>query len=82
MSVQCEKCGWEYSETREACPRCGKQKPVCMHVWVFDGLEAMNGKRMIHSRCMICGAMRTEIPVGRIPLDEDGKRYTGLLEED
>lgn len=82
MSVQCEKCGWEYDESRESCPRCGKAKPVCLHVWIFDGLDIEKGKRMIRSRCMLCGAHRTDIPVARIPLDEDGRKYSGLLEED
>lgn len=78
----CPKCGWAASEERAVCPRCGKPFPDCMHVYVFDGLEIRKGKRMIRSRCMICGARRTEIPVARIQLDEDGKKYTGLLEEE
>ena len=77
---RCVCCGQTIPEGTQVCKPC--EQAACLHVWVFDGLDFVKGKRMIRSRCMICGARRTEIPVARIPLDEDGKKHTGLLEEE
>ena len=80
MLDRCVCCGEPIPEGRQVCPAC--EQKACMHVWVFDCIEEMDGKRVIKMKCSVCGARRTDIPVARISLDEDGKRFTGLLEEE
>ena len=76
----CVCCGGYVPEGRQVCERC--EQASCLHVWMFDRIDTVKGKRIIHMVCRDCGARRSEIPVARIPLDEDGKAYTGLLEEE
>ena len=80
MTDRCVCCGEIIPEGRQVCPTCEQKE--CLHVWVFDGIIERKGMHAIKMKCSVCGARRTDLPVARIPVDEDGKRYTGLLEED
>ena len=64
---RCVCCGQMIPEGTQVCKPC--EQAACLHVWVFDRIDTVNGKRIIHMACGKCGAHRTEIPVARIPLD-------------
>ena len=63
MTETCVCCGEEIPEGRQVCRAC--EQAACQHVWIFDLLEDLGNKHLIHMRCQLCGARRTDRPVKR-----------------
>ena len=83
MTEQCVCCGEIVPEGRQVCPRCEeKAESMCLHVWVFDGLQPGKKKNLMRMRCNLCGATRTEEPAARTFYPPDYKKYSGLISED
>ena len=63
---RCVCCGHLIPEGRQVCRTC--EQKSCQHVWLFDRLEVVGRKRLIHMRCQVCGARRADKPVNRSDL--------------